>query len=46
MSQVARPSSQVVNGLHVSPGELEIVAGILRKRVAGRRVWAFGSRAT
>ncbi len=46
MSQEARPSLQLAKGLHVSPQEMEVVAGILRKHVAGRRVWAFGSRAT
>jgi predicted nucleotidyltransferase len=31
--------------LDVSPGELAIVQGILRKHIPGHAVWAFGSRA-
>ena len=46
MNQVAGPFSQRVKSPYVSLGELDIIAGILRKHVAGRHVWAFGSRAT
>jgi predicted nucleotidyltransferase len=46
MRQVAEPFSKSADGLYVSPEEMGIIAGMLRKHVAGRRVWAFGSRAT
>jgi predicted nucleotidyltransferase len=32
-------------GIDIKPGEWEIVRGILDRRVPGREVWAFGSRA-
>lgn len=46
MSQAAGQFYELVNGLHISSAELGIVTGVLGKHLAGRRVWAFGSRAT
>ncbi|NYF80121.1 nucleotidyltransferase family protein [Granulicella arctica] len=46
MSQMVSPLPERVHGLYLAPSEWEIVGKILRKHVLGRRVWAFGSRAT
>jgi predicted nucleotidyltransferase len=46
MSDVTGSSVERVNGIFVSAHEFGIIAEILRKHAAGRKVWAFGSRAT
>jgi predicted nucleotidyltransferase len=46
MNPASTIPAERLGGLYIAPHELEIVQRILRSCIPGRKVWAFGSRAT